>query len=75
MYAGPDMAADDPVTRRDFFKGMYVMAAEDAGERAFDDGYDATAYWGARTQAGVGPDRRPVGPGSCVHGGGRSCCE
>jgi hypothetical protein len=56
-------------------KGMYVMAAPDPDEHAFYDRYDATAYWCACTQKGFGPDRAPVGPDRCAHGGVRSCCE
>jgi hypothetical protein len=56
-------------------KGMYVMAAPDPAEHAFYDRYDATAYWCACTQRGFGPDRAPVAPDRCAHGGGRPCCQ
>ena len=56
-------------------KGMYVMTVEDPDELTFYDRYDATAYWCACTQRGFGPDRAPVGPDRCSHGGTRGCCE
>ena len=57
-------------------KGMYVMAADDPAEFRFYDRYDATAYWCACTQRGFGPDRAPVDPRHCAHGGTpRECCE
>ena len=54
-------------------KGMYVMAAPDPDEFRFYDRYEATAYWCACTQSGVGPDRSPVTAHACQRG--RSCCE
>jgi hypothetical protein len=56
-------------------KGMYVMAAPDPDEFTFYDRFEATAYWCACTQSGMGPDRKPVTRESCAHGSGRGCCE
>lgn len=56
-------------------KGMYVMTVADPDEFTFYDRYDATAYWCACTQKGFGPDRAPVAPDRCGHGGTRRCCE
>jgi len=54
-------------------KGMYVTSAEDPGEYAFYDRYDATAYWCLRTQKPLGPDGEPVHPDRCQ--GERGCCR
>jgi hypothetical protein len=54
-------------------KGMYVMAAPDPDEFRFYDRFDATAFWCACTQRGVGPDRQPVDASRCT--GARACCE
>jgi hypothetical protein len=54
-------------------KGMYVLSAPDPDEFRFYDRYEATSYWCACTQSGLGPDRRPVAAHACQHG--RSCCE
>jgi hypothetical protein len=54
------MAADDSVSRRDFFK------TPEQARRALD---------GNICRCGFGPDRAPVGPDRCAHGTRRACCE
>lgn len=56
-------------------KGMYVMSVHDPDELTFYDRFEATAYWCACTQSGLGPDRKPVTRHGCTHGEGRTCCE
>jgi hypothetical protein len=56
-------------------KGMYVLSGEDPDAQAFYDRYEATAYWCACTQSGMGPDRAAVTREACSHGAGRLCCE
>ena len=56
---------------------MYVMADADADadEHTFYDRFEATAYWCACTQSGIGPDRRAVTRQACCREAGRACCE
>jgi hypothetical protein len=54
---------------------MYVLSGEDPDAQAFYDRYEATAYWCACTQSGMGPDRAAVTREACSHGAGRLCCE
>ena len=54
-------------------KSMYIQAVVDPAEATFYDSYDQTAWWCVLTQTALGPDRQPVGPGSC--GEGRDCCK
>ncbi len=56
-------------------KGMYVLSVADPDEFAFYDRFEATAYWCACTQSGLGPDRQAVTAHDCRHGTGRGCCE
>ena len=56
-------------------KGMYVLSVEDPDEFAFYDRYEATAYWCACTQSGMGPDRQAVTRHACSHDARRGCCE
>ena len=56
-------------------KGMYVLSVADPDEFAFYDRFEATAYWCACTQSGLGPDRQAASAHSCKHGAGRGCCE
>jgi hypothetical protein len=53
-------------------KSMYIQAVVDPAENTFYDKYDQTAWWCVLTQTGLGPDRQPVGPGTCCEG--RDCC-
>ena len=53
-------------------KSMYINAVVDPDEATFYDKYDQTAWWCVFTQTGLGPDRQPVGPGTCCDG--RDCC-
>ncbi len=56
-------------------KGMYVLSEPDPDEFTFYDRYEATAYWCARTQSALGPDRDAVTAHGCRHSSGRGCCE
>jgi hypothetical protein len=56
-------------------KGMYVMSVEDPDESVFYDPFEATAYWCACTQSGMGPDRKAVTRHACSRDAHRGCCE
>ena len=54
-------------------KGMYIQSTVDPAEATFYDTYEASAYWCATTQTGLGPDHAPVRPDVCRSG--RGCCR